>query len=362
MRREGVKVLRLRSLLFLPLLAFPIQAQSFRPQFPQQERIARFRWEGVVDGTSVIRIRRRQVSVEHLSGLPVQRQRYDFTDPLPSSRVEVELEVIEGRGRVRLVEQPRANNDYVAAVRIEDPDRGQGRYAFELRWQDRDWRGDDDWPRPRPRDVESFAWRGRVDDESIIRVRGEQVWVENLSGYGVSGERYRFSSPLPMRPLQVNLVDAEGRGEVVIIEQPGRDNDYTAAVRIRDRQSGASAYAFTLTWTRRGWQDRPRDPDDRGGARRGLRWSGRVDGRDLLRLRGDQLWVEHQAGLPIAGADYRFLSPLPAERRTVTVSKLRGRGTVRVLEQPARHNDFTATILIEDRDGGSDQYEIEVVW
>jgi hypothetical protein len=162
-------------------------------------------------------------------------------------------------------------------------------------------------------------------------------------------------------------VDAEGRGEVVLLEQPSQYNNYTAAVRIRDRQGGAGSYAFALTWTRRGGRDRPRDRDpwdrdDRGGTGRGLRWSGRVDGSDLLRVRGSQLWIDHQAGVPIVGADHRFFQPLPFERREVMVRKLRGRGTVRVLEQPSRQNNFTATILIEDRDGGSDQYEIEVEW
>jgi hypothetical protein len=93
-----------------------------------------------------------------------------------------------------------------------------------------------------------------------------------------------------------------------------------------------------------------------------LRWSGRVDGRDLLRIRGSQLWIDHETGAPIINQEYRFGRALPYDQRTVTVRKLRGRGTVRVIEQPSRYNNFTATILIEDRDGGADRYEIEVSW
>jgi hypothetical protein len=357
------KVFRLSPILplfFLALITPAIQAQFSRNQFPQPDRTARFRWEGIVDGTSLIRIRRRQVDTDNLSGLPVQRQRYDFTEPLPLARVDVRLEVIEGRGRVRLIQEPRPNNDYTAVVRIEDDDRGQARYVFELSWDYDDRRGDDNWPPTRPRDLESFVWRGRVDGESIIRISGDEVRVENLSGGGVSNDRFRFSAPLPRQSVQVNLVDVEGRGEVVIVQQPDRDNNYTAAVRIRDRRGGASTYAFQLTWPQR-FRDRPRD-DDWGGVRRGLRWSGRVDGRDLLRIRGSQIWIDHQEGVPITSASYRFDRPLPLERRTVIVRKLHGRGEVRVIEQPSRQNDFTATILIEDRKGGSDRYEIEVDW
>jgi len=376
MKREGLKIFWFLSLFFLPLAATPLRAQSFWPASPQADRTSRFRWEGVVDGTAIIRVRRRQIAVENVSGSPVQRQRYDFTDPLPTSRVDLRLVVVEGRGRVRLIQEPRADNDYVAAVRIEDDQGGRSFYSFELLWSNRDWRDDDrrdrgdprrdddEWrpQRERYREVEFFAWRGRVDGESIIRIRGDEVRVQTISGGGVRDERYRFSSPLPSQEFQVNLVDAEGRGEVVLIEQPSSFNNYITSVRIRDRRGGAGDYSFALTWRRQTYRDRPRDDNWNNTTQRSLRWSGRVDGRDLLRIRGDRLWIDHETGAPILGADYRFDRPLPSERRIVSVRKLHGRGTVRVIDQPSRDNGYTATILIEDRDGGSDQYEIEVSW
>jgi hypothetical protein len=367
MNKGRVRMLHFLLLLLLSLIAPAIQAQSYERQFPQSDRsdrMARFRWEGVVDGTTIIYVHRRQVRTENRSGLPVQRQRYDFTDPLPNARLEVQLEVIEGRGRVQMVQQPHPNNDYTASIRIDDSDRGQSRYVFELRWYDVNWRDDN---RPRGREDESFTWSGRVDDESIIRISGNDVRVENIRGYGVSNDRFRFSSPLPYQPTQVSLIDTQGRGEIVLFEQPSQANNYTAAVRIRDRDGGAGSYSFTLTWTQRGYNRprdddrRPRDDDWNTGAR-GLRWSGRVDGRDLIRIRGSQLWIDHQAGGPITEANYRFEQSLPYQQRNVTVRKLRGRGTVRVIEQPSRNNNFTATIMIDDESGGADRYEIEVFW
>ncbi|MCS6816429.1 MAG: hypothetical protein N0A16_10375 [Blastocatellia bacterium] len=95
---------------------------------------------------------------------------------------------------------------------------------------------------------------------------------------------------------------------------------------------------------------------------RGLRWWGRVDGRDILCIRRGTVWVIHEEGEPIVDTDFRLERPLPAEPVTVSVRKIRGRGRVEVLEQPSRENNFTARILIEDKKSGSDRYEIEVFW
>lgn len=365
--RLTMKILT-RTVCALLLSVLSLSAAQARSEISAQDygsdrQMSRFRWEGVVDGATVIRISRRQVDYEYRSGLPVQRQRYDFTDALPFTRTEVRLNVIEGRGDVRLIEQPRSENNYTAAVLIEDRDRGNSTYAFELLWE-----------RPRNsggrrRDDEAFEWRGRVDGESIIRVRGGSVRVENISGSGVSDDDYRFTVAMPLQPFQVSLVETSGRGEIVLIEQPSRRNDYTVAIRIRDSQGGAGRYAFTLTWQPPRYQP-PSAPDrSRGNPRYddqpvgvGLVWSGRVDGTDLLRISASQLFIEHQNGVPIVGADYRFLKPLPFAPRTVSVRKLRGRGKVTVIEQPSSANNFTATIRIEDKDGGSAQYEIEVSW
>ncbi|MGH9846085.1 MAG: hypothetical protein ACREEM_45875, partial [Blastocatellia bacterium] len=89
---------------------------------------------------------------------------------------------------------------------------------------------------------------------------------------------------------------------------------------------------------------------------------GRVDGRDLIYIRGNQLWVDHREGQPIYEDNHRFFQSLPFDRNSIFVRKLRGRGDVRVIEQPTRNNNYTAAIMVEDRDGGADRYEFEVVW
>ena len=380
MKNSALKVGLLASLIMVSFFSGVANAQWYGNQYPNSG-VSRFRWEGIVDGTSFVSIRGRHVQVETSSGLPVQRQRYNFSDPLPRASVELGLDAFNGRGRVRLVQHPRANNDFTAVVRIDDNSGGRDVYGFELQWYDRTRRDDrGGWGGNNPRNTEGVAWRGRVDGESIIRFRGDRAWDETINGYGVSNARHNFSAALPRHPLSVNLVNSEGRGEVVIIEQPSRSNDYTAVVVVRDRQGGAGNYAFTLTWEKARFHDddhgdgrpngpRPRGRDDDygdgrpdGSRARGLQWSGRVDGSDVIFIQGNRLWIDHRSGQPIYDEGHRFFQPLPNGREFVAVRKIGGRGAVRVIEQPSRNNNYTAAILIEDRDGGADRYEIEVEW
>ncbi len=385
MKINGLKIGAVLSLLFIPFLMLSAQAQWWpgnnQSSYPNSG-ISRFRWEGVVDGTSYVRIRGRQVRVETRSGLPVQRQRYDFTDPLPRNAVNVQLVVFDGRDRVRLIESPRQGNDFSAVVRIDDRSGGRDFYSFELRWNDRDWRDNGGgWGGNSPGNSDYVVWRGRVDGESVIRFRSDQAWDETINGRGISGERYQFSAPLPSRVVNVNLSNTQGRGEILLVEQPNRGNNFTTAVLVRDRQSGSSNYSFTLAWQKQNyrdpdhgrWPSRRDEPSygnegygnegyERGGYGRGVSWSGRVDGNDLIYIRGNQLWIDHRDGQPIYDADYRFYRPLPNQQCNVNVRRLSGRGNVRVLEHPSPYNNYTAVIQIEDRDGGADKYDLEIDW
>ncbi|HMV52016.1 MAG TPA: hypothetical protein PLD20_15230 [Blastocatellia bacterium] len=363
MKTNTLKIGALLSLLFVPFLLLSVNAQ-WGNQYPNNG-VSRFRWEGVVDGTSTVRIRGRQVNVETYSGLPVQRQQYNFSDPLPRTALNVELVVLDGRDRIRLIDEPRAGNDYTAVVRIDDRSGGRDLYRFELRWNDRNQQDNGGgWNGGSQRNSDYVTWRGRVDGESIIRVYGNQVREETIYGGGVFNTRHQFSAPLPNRQVNVNLLNTEGRGQIVIVEQPSRYNNYTATVRITDRQGGSSNYGFTLAWEKQNYRDVDHDrwiePRDRFG--RGVSWQGRVDGRDLIYIRGNQLWVDHRDGQAIRETDFRFFRPLPNRQTSVTVRKISGRGSVRLLEQPSPYNNYTAVIQIEDRDGGSDRYQLEIDW
>ena len=93
-----------------------------------------------------------------------------------------------------------------------------------------------------------MTWRGRVDDDVRIRIRGGTAEVETLGGTPYSDGQPNFYNSLPYRRVTVRLTNKRGRGEISIEQQPSRENDYTAVVRIRDTRGGASEYEFELQW------------------------------------------------------------------------------------------------------------------
>lgn len=93
-----------------------------------------------------------------------------------------------------------------------------------------------------------MTWRGRVDDDVRIRIRGGTADVETIGGTEYNDGQPNFFNSLPNRRVTVRLTAKRGRGEVFIEQQPSRENDFTAIVRIRDTRGGASEYEFELQW------------------------------------------------------------------------------------------------------------------
>ena len=93
-----------------------------------------------------------------------------------------------------------------------------------------------------------MTWRGRVDDDVRTRIRGGTADVETIGGTEYNDGQPNFSNSLPSRRVTVRLTAKRGRGEIFIEQQPSRENDFTAVVRIRDTRGGASEYEFELSW------------------------------------------------------------------------------------------------------------------
>lgn len=93
-----------------------------------------------------------------------------------------------------------------------------------------------------------MTWKGRVDDDIRIVVRGGTANVETIGGTPYSNDTQSFTASLPPRRVNVSLQVRKGRGEVFIEQQPSRENNYAAVVRIRDPKGGPSDYEFELSW------------------------------------------------------------------------------------------------------------------
>lgn len=317
-------------------------------------------WEGQVDGAIVLRVRGSRVGVEERQGLPVQRQRFRFFERLPDSRLNVRLEVVEGRGQVRILEQLRLENNYTLSVLIDDRQGGSSFYSLAFYWESR---GGFFGPSPpgapsRFDRMENLTWSGRVDDEAVVSCRWEECVAEAVRGGAVTRDRSRFSRPLPARDTEVSLDRAEGRGQIRLLQQPREENGYTAQVGIRDPQGGPGDYSFTLTWA----QPRREEPGA-GIARRGLLWSGRVDGRVRVIVEGSTARLEVLSGAPVANERADFSRTLPARSNPdATVRRLRGRGRVEIVEFPSPRNGYRLVFEIDDASSGAGDYEIEVGW
>lgn len=94
----------------------------------------------------------------------------------------------------------------------------------------------------------NVRWSGRVDADVYVYIQDGFARTQVMAGAPTYGEQFTFSTPLPRRDLTVSVERLRGRGRVEVIQQPSRSNNYTAIVRIQDRDSGSGDYEFQLNW------------------------------------------------------------------------------------------------------------------
>ncbi len=263
-----------------------------------------------------------------------------------------------------------------------------------------------------------FEWRGRVDREIQIVMRGRDLnthlasWQDRLLR-----DRQRVFSVLPREDGWVTVRRDDGRGNVDVVQQPNRGNDYTAVIRITDPRGGADDYRITAYWrpARGGWgddngwygpgngrgrdngggwgnddgwnrgQDRDRDRDhdadrDNGGWNNGgwnggngswnggwngggrLHWSGGVDDQVEIRIQGNRVDNVNVTGDGLRDVRADLSGQLPRRDVSLHVDKREGRGTVSVVQQPSAWNNYTAVIRIRDTRAGMGYYDVDVTW
>jgi hypothetical protein len=93
-----------------------------------------------------------------------------------------------------------------------------------------------------------MTWKGKVDDDVRIIIRGGQADVETIGGTPYYDAQQSFSASLPPRRATVTLTVKRSRGQVYIEQQPSRENDYATVIRIKDPRGGASDYEFEISW------------------------------------------------------------------------------------------------------------------
>lgn len=218
----------------------------------QERRL--FTWRGVVDDDTRIYIRAGNIQSDVVSGSRTRRQpRVDRDRVLPRRDGIVRVELLQGRGRAHVIQQPSARNNYTAIVRVKDAQSGADGYRLAAYFEPEDsrWTGDDRWDRDGDwggtgSGARVMRWRGNVDGDIRISLRGTNV------GYAVaSGEQPRgvtSTGALPRREGLLTVSLRQGRGTVTVVQHPSSYNNYTAVVRVSDPQGSYGYYDFDLLW------------------------------------------------------------------------------------------------------------------
>ena len=100
---------------------------------------------------------------------------------------------------------------------------------------------------PPPSQGRAF-WRGTVDKEVHLVLQRRSIETRTISGAAYDNVNFSFTASLPTRNVQVEVIKKKGRGSVRVLEQPNRDNDYTAVVQILDDAGGAKEYELEISW------------------------------------------------------------------------------------------------------------------
>jgi hypothetical protein len=216
-----------------------------------------FQWAGRVDREVRIAMRGGSVWTQDVSGRGTRNARARVYRALPNQAGRVRVQLLDGRGDVRVVQQPSSENNYTTIVRISDRSGGADRYRLAAYWQplrggwgygdidrdDRDDRSDDRYRSG------GLRWAGAVDDQVEIRIQGRNVDTRTLSGNGARDVRANLNGrALPRRDVTVSVRERSGRGTVSVVQQPSQWNGYTAVIRVRDRQGGFGYYDFDVIW------------------------------------------------------------------------------------------------------------------
>jgi len=88
---------------------------------------------------------------------------------------------------------------------------------------------------------------------------------------------------------------------------------------------------------------------------------GKIDGRDILRIKNRDFQIEHlRWDTPLVQAA-KFYRPLPAKDVTVIARNIKTRPLHPfILQQPATENNYTVKVYLYDVPGGSDWWEFEL--
>jgi hypothetical protein len=218
-------------------------------------------WSGRVDSIARISIQGGGARVSLVGSQDNGAGDLHVRNELPHRDGNVTVQVASGRGDVDVEQQPRADNDYTAILRIRDHSGGMDRYQITALWTPgsttttaNEVAGEVEHSRRRDDDVRSVGllhWTGDVDKTAVIRWRGDRAMLQDVAGDVAKNVRADVAGAgLPARDVNLRIVQREGRGNIIIEQQPSSGNNYTAVIRVNDPDPGYGHYDFDVVFDR----------------------------------------------------------------------------------------------------------------
>ncbi|QQS42937.1 MAG: hypothetical protein IPM63_08390 [Acidobacteriota bacterium] len=97
--------------------------------------LGRFFWNGEIDDEVQLTVSGTRITSKAISGRTLEDGTYSFTSALPrEDGLIVRAVKTDGRGIVSVIQQPSAENDYSAVIRIVDEGSGARPYSLEIYW------------------------------------------------------------------------------------------------------------------------------------------------------------------------------------------------------------------------------------
>ena len=87
-----------------------------------------------VDGEAEFALRGETLTIRTSTGDPARDVASECSTPLPRNVEDFRFKGVDGRGDVRLLEEPTARNRWMAVVRVRDTKPGSEEYHFRLEW------------------------------------------------------------------------------------------------------------------------------------------------------------------------------------------------------------------------------------
>ena len=93
-----------------------------------------------------------------------------------------------------------------------------------------------------------------------------------------------------------------------------------------------------------------------------LVWSGDVDDRAQITIHGRDVRTDTLSGKSVGNVNSQVFGRLPTDHPVFLALDKRGRGSVRVVQQPRPFNNFTAVVRIHDPQPGAGHYRFRLNW